>query len=300
MDADARLRGQASGLARAGSPARGARLELGDRGIDVGRDRVARLMRANGLVGVRRGRRHVTTIPDGSVTARPADLVDRDFTATGPDRLWVADFTYLRVVVGFIYLAFILDAYSRMIVGWQLASHRRATLVTDALEMAICLRDPQPGLVAHTDAGSQYTSISYTDRVAEAGMVPSIGSVGDALDNAMAESWVATIKAELIQGRIFASFEQAEHEVLEWISFYNHERLHESLGYLSPARWETGERRTTRRPFGPRRAAPPALLVSAGRPGENIAMTRKTASNQPRTLHRGRPEALQHGPPERV
>ena len=197
-------------------------LELSDRGVDVGRDRVGRLMRANGMVGVRRGRRHVTTIPDGSLTDRPADLVERNFTAPGPNRLWVGDFTYLRTTGGFVYLAFVLDAYSRMIVGWQLASHRRATLVTDALEMAICLRDPEPGLVAHTDAGSQYTSISYTDRVAGAGMLPSIGSVGDALDNAMAESWVATIKAELVQGRIFPSLERAEHEVLEWISFYNH------------------------------------------------------------------------------
>jgi transposase InsO family protein len=243
-------------------------LELADRGVDVGRDRVARLMRANGLVGVRRGRRHVTTIPDGSALTRPADLVDRDFTASGPNRLWVADFTYLRTVGGFIYLAFILDAYSRMIVGWQLASHRRSTLVTDALEMAIFLRDPEPGLVAHTDAGSQYTSIAYTDRVAEAGMLPSIGSVGDALDNAMAESWVATIKAELVQGRIFTSFEQAEHEVLAWISFYNHQRLHASLGYLSPVRYEAGERRH-KRPFGPRRPVQPALLGSAGQPGGN-------------------------------
>ena len=253
---------------RAGYGQKRTWLELADRGIDVGRDRVARLMRANGLAGVRRGRRHVTTIPDGSVSERPADLVERDFTATGPNRLWVADFTYLRTTGGFVYLAFILDAYSRMIVGWQLASHRRATLVTDALEMGICLRDPEPGLVAHTDAGSQYTSIAYTDRVADAGMLPSIGTVGDALDNALAESWVATIKAELVQGRIFASVEQAEHEVLAWISFYNHQRLHASLGYLSPTRWEAGERRT-RRPFGPRRAVPPALLGSAGRPGGN-------------------------------
>lgn len=242
---------------------------LVDQGVDVGRDRVARLMRSNGLVGVRRGRRHVTTTPDGSLVERPVDLVERDFSADRPNRLWVGDFTYLRVALGFVYLAFILDVYSRMVVGWQLASHKRATLVTDALEMAICLRDPEPGLVAHTDAGSQYTSVAYTDRVADAGMVPSIGSVGDALDNAMAESWVATIKAELIQGRIFANFEQAEHEVLEWISFYNHDRLHASLGYLSPVRYEAGERRTTRRPFGPRRPGPPALVGSAGRTGKD-------------------------------
>jgi len=156
--------------------------ELLDAGVDVGRDRVTRLMRTNGMVGVRRGRRHITTIPDGSVTDRAVDLVDRDFTADAANRLWVADFTYLRTAHGFIYLAFILDAYSRRIVGWQLASHRRVSLVTDALEMAVALRRPEPGLIAHTDAGSQYTSIAYTEKVAEHQMQPSIGSVGDALD----------------------------------------------------------------------------------------------------------------------
>ena len=183
--------------------------ELTDRGIEVGRDRVARLMRANGLTGVIRGRRHVTTSRDDSHERAP-DLVGRDFRAQAPNRLWVADFTYLRTTGGFIYLAFVLDAYSRLIVGWQLASHRRTDLVMDALEMAIALRRPSPGRVAHTDAGSQYTSCSYTERVVEAGMAPSVGSVGDALDNAMAESFVATIKAELIQGRTLAGIQAAE------------------------------------------------------------------------------------------
>lgn len=243
-------------------------LALVDNGVDVGRDRVGRLMRSNGLVGVRRGRRHVTTTADQSVELRPADLVERNFAADAPNRLWVADFTYLRTVSGFVYLAFILDVYSRMIVGWQLASHMRADLVCDALDMAVGLRDPKPGLVAHTDAGSQYGAVAYTDRVADAGMLPSVGSVGDALDNAMAESWVATFKAEAIQGRILAGLADAEHEALGFIGFYNHERLHEALGYLSPARYEAGERRQ-RRPFGPRRPVQPALLGSAGRPGEN-------------------------------
>lgn len=242
--------------------------ELLDAGVDVGRDRVARLMRAGGLVGVHRGRRHITTTPDHSAD-RPVDLVDRDFTAAAPNHLWVADFTYLRTTGGFIYLAFVLDVYSRMIVGWQIASHRRASLVTDALEMAVALRQPPPGLVAHTDAGSQYLSVAYTDKVAEHGMQPSVGTVGDALDNAMAESWVATFKTECIQGRILPGFEHAEHETLEWIGFYNTTRLHQALGYRSPVAYEQGlTRPARRRPFGPPgRAVQPALSGSAGRPG---------------------------------
>jgi putative transposase len=240
--------------------------ELTDRGIEVGRDRVARLMRQAGMSGVIRGA-HRTTVRGEALSERAEDLVERDFTASGPNRLWVADFTYLRTTTGFIYLAFILDAYSRMIAGWQLASHRRASLVTDALEMAICLRDPEPGLIAHTDAGSQYTSVAYTEKVAAAGMTPSIGTVGDALDNAMAEAWVATIKAELIQGRIYPSLEAAEYAVLDWIGFYNHHRLHTELADLCPAAFEAGVRREPRRPFGPRRADQPALPGSAGRPG---------------------------------
>lgn len=240
--------------------------ELTDRGVDVGRDRVARLMRNNGLCGVIRGR-HRTTIPDRTAS-RAGDLVDRCFTAPGPNRLWVADFTYLRTTAGFVYLAFILDVYSRMVVGWQIAAHRRASLVTDALEMAIGLRDPEPGLVAHTDAGSQYTSVAYTDRVAQAGMRPSIGTVGDAYDNAMAEAWVATIKSELIQGRIYPSTQAAEHAVLDWIGFYNQHRLHGELDDIPPAAYEDGQRRAHRRPFGPPgRTNQPALAGSAGRPG---------------------------------
>jgi transposase InsO family protein len=242
--------------------------ELTDRGVDAGRDRVARLMREQGMTGVVRGRRHATTIRDESCAGRAEDLVERDFTAPAPNRLWVADFTYLRTTGGFIYLAFVLDVYSRMIVGWQLASHRRTSLVTDALDMAVALRQPDPGLVAHTDAGSQYTSVAYSEKVAACGMQPSIGTVGDALDNAMAEAWVATIKAELIQGRIYSSLEHAEHDVLGWIGFYNHHRLHEALGDLSPAAFEAGVRRQQRRPVGPRRPVQPALVGSAGRTGE--------------------------------
>jgi len=212
--------------------------ELRRRGIEVGRDRVARVMRQNGLEGKRRGGRRRTTIPDEAALERACDLVQRDFSATRPNEKWVADLTYLRTWHGFVYLAFILDCYSRMIVGWQLARHMRTDLVLDALEMANGLRRPVAGLIAHSDRGSQYTSIRYTDRLEELGAAPSVSSKGDAYDNAMAEAWVATFKSELVDGRTFPSFEHAEHETLSWIGFYNEERLHEALGDMPPAEYE--------------------------------------------------------------
>jgi transposase InsO family protein len=212
--------------------------ELHRRGVDVGRDHVARLMRQECLEGVRRGKKKRTTIPDEAAIERARDLLQRDFTATGPNEKWVADLTYLRTWNGFVYLAFILDCYSRLIVGWQLATHLRTDLVLDALEMANGLRRPGPGLIAHTDRGSQYTSLRYTGRLDELEIAPSVGSRGDAFDNAMAEAWVATFKSELVDGRRFPSYEHAEHEILSWISFYNDERLHEELGDLPPAEYE--------------------------------------------------------------
>lgn len=212
--------------------------ELRRRGIEVGRDRVARVMRQNGLEGKRRGGRRRTTIPDEAALERACDLVQRDFSATRPNEKWVADLTYLRTWHGFVYLAFILDCYSRMIVGWQLARHMRTDLVLDALEMANGLRRPVAGLIAHSDRGSQYTSIRYTDRLEELGAAPSVSSKGDAYDNAMAEAWVATFKSELVDGRTFPSFEHAEHETLSWIGFYNEGRLHEALGDMPPAEYE--------------------------------------------------------------
>ena len=164
--------------------------------------------------------------------------MQRDFTATRPNEKWVADVTYVRTWSGFVYLAFILDCYSRMIVGWQLTTHMRTDLVLDALEMANCLRRPDAGLIAHSDRGSQYTSIRYTDRLDELGAAPSVGSKGDAYDNAMAEAWVASFKTELVDGRRFPSYEHAEHETLNWISFYNAERLHEQLDDLPPTEYE--------------------------------------------------------------
>ena len=212
--------------------------ELRRREVEVGRDHVARLMRQEGLEGVRRGKKKRTTIVDEAALERARDLLQRDFTASRPNEKWVADITYLRTWNGFVYLAFVLDCYSRMIVGWQLATHLRTDLVLDALEMANGLRRPAPGLIAHTDRGSQYTSIRYTDRLDELGAAPSVGSRGDAYDNAMAEAWVATYKSELVDGRRFPSFEHVEHETLHWIGFYNDERLHEELGDLPPAEYE--------------------------------------------------------------
>jgi transposase InsO family protein len=212
--------------------------ELRRRDVDVGRDRVARLMRQEGLVGYRRGRKHRTTIPDEAAVERARDLLQRDFTATRPNEKWVADLTYIRTWNGFVYLAFILDCFSRMIVGWQLAAHMRTELVMDALEMANGLRRPEAGLIAHSDRGSQYVSLAYTDRLDELGAAPSVGSKGDAYDNAMAEAWVATFKSELVHGRRFPSYEHVEHETLTWIAFYNDERLHEHLGDVPPSEYE--------------------------------------------------------------
>jgi Transposase and inactivated derivatives len=236
--------------------------ELRRRGVEVGRDRVARLMHQEGLEGVRRGKRKRTTIPDEAAAERARDLIQRDFAATRPNEKWVADVTYVRTWQGFCYLAFILDCYSRAIVGWQLATHLRTELVLDALEMANGLRRPGEGLIAHSDRGSQYTSLAYTGRLDELGIAPSVGSRGDALDNAMAEAWVATYKSELVDGRRFPGFEHAEHETLHWIGFYNDERLHEELGDVPPAEYERNFS-DQYRPFGPVEAGQPALTGGA-------------------------------------
>ena len=206
-------------------------------GHGIGRDQVARLMRAAGIEGVHRLKRVRTTRADDTAARHP-DLVRRDFTAAAPNELWVTDITYVATWAGVAYVCFIVDAFSRMIVGWQLATHMRTELVMDALEMANGLRRPEGGLIAHSDRGSQYTSLAYTDRLDELGAAPSVGSRGNAYDNAMAEAWVATFKTELVNGRRFPSYEHAEHETLHWIGFYNEQRLHEELGDLPPAEYE--------------------------------------------------------------
>jgi len=205
---------------------------------DVGRDRVARVMRKKGWKGVTRGKNPRTTIPGDAPGDRAEDLLDRNFTATRPNEKWVADFTYVRTWQGFVYMAFVLDIYSRKIVGWQIATHMRTDLVMDALNMAHGLRQPPDGVIAHNDRGTQYTSIAYTDRLHELGMQPSVGSRGDAYDNAMAETFVGTYKTELVAGQRFKSFEIAEHRTAEWLGFYNSERLHEMLCDIPPVEYE--------------------------------------------------------------
>jgi putative transposase len=210
-------------------------------GEQVGRGRVQRLMREAGIQGAkRRGKPWRTTKPDPAAQRRP-DLVERDFSATAPNRLWVGDLTYLRSWEGVTYLAFVLDAFSRKVVGWQLASHMRTDLVLDALRMALAQREPGADfeLVAHTDRGSQYTSADYTQELDDHGVLASVGTVGDAYDNAMAESFVDTFKTELIADRVWRSRSQLELAVVEYIAWFNNDRLHESLGDLSPVEFES-------------------------------------------------------------
>jgi putative transposase len=204
------------------------------------RCRVQRLMAANGIVGAkRRGKPWRTTKPDPDA-ARPEDLVKRNFAADAPDRLWLGDFTYLRCWEGVVYFSFVIDAFSRMVVGWQLAANMRTTLVLDALRMAIGTREPGADfqLIAHTDAGSQYTSQDYTQELEDHEVLRSIGTVGDALDNATAESFVDSFKTELIAGRVWRTRSQLELAVVEYIGWFNHERLHESLGDIPPVEYE--------------------------------------------------------------
>jgi len=215
-------------------------LALRRRGVEVGRDHVKRLMRAHDIRGAkRRGKRFQTTTPDPHAGRRP-DLVSRDFTASRPDELYVADFTYLRCWEGLVFLAFVIDVYSRRVVGWQLASHMRASLVCDALRMAVATRPrgAEVALVHHSDRGSQYTSIEFGQVLDDHQVLQSVGSVGDAYDNAMAESFVDTVKTELIADRVWRSRDQLELAIVEYLGWFNTSRLHESLGDLTPAEFE--------------------------------------------------------------
>jgi putative transposase len=206
--------------------------------IPVARCTVARLMRNLGLRGVVRGRRITTTIPD-ALAARPRDLVERDFRATRPNQLWVADLTYVATWRGFAYIAFVIDVFSRRIVGWRATSSLRSDLALDALEQALYDRETDAGLVHHSDRGVQYLSIRYTERLAEAGIEPSVGSRGDSYDNALAESVIGLFKTELIrQAGPWRGLDDVEYATLEWVAWFNTQRLLEPLGYLPPAEYE--------------------------------------------------------------
>jgi transposase InsO family protein len=213
--------------------------QLHREGYRIARCSVERLMADLGIHGALRGKFPRTTMPDHAA-GRPPDLVDRRFGAKRPHQLWVADITYCATGEGWLYASFVLDVFSRMIVGWQVASHLRTGLVLDALEMGIWRRDDtEASLVHHSDAGSQYTSIRYGERLAEAGIAASIGSVGDSYDNAMAEALNATFKHELVYLHgPWATRAQLEWAVIEWISWYNRARLHGEIGDVPPAEYE--------------------------------------------------------------
>jgi len=211
--------------------------ELAAGGVRIGRKRVARLMRLENLEGVSRRRKTFTTVRDRD--ARPApDLVERDFTATAPDQLWVADITYVPTWAGFLYLAVVLDVWSRRVVGWAMATHLRTELVLEALDMAVEQRRPT-SVIHHSDQGCQYTSVAFGLRCREVGIKPSMGSVGDAYDNAMCESFFATLECELIDRRRFQSQAEARMAVFDFIEgFYNPRRRHSALDYASPVEYE--------------------------------------------------------------
>jgi putative transposase len=241
-------------------------IDLADIGIRISRKRVARLMRHAGLAGVSRRKSTVTTVRDGARQA--PDLVDRNFTADRPNMLWVADITYIPTWAGFLYLAVVLDAFSRRIVGWSMATTLHTQVVLDALDMALWQRRPS-GVIHHSDQGSQYTSIEFGKRCREAGVRPSMGSVGDAYDNAMAESFFATLECELLDRRRFKTQAEARIAVFEFIEgFYNPRRRHSSLRYLSPITFEHQFTGITLEPGAHEHAA--VLAAVKERPG-NVA-----------------------------
>jgi len=212
--------------------------QLGREDIPVARCTVERLIRKLELQGVVRGRRPKTTIPDDAA-ARPADLVQRDFTAARPNQLWVADLTYVATWSGFVYTAFVIDAYSRKIVGWRVSRSLRSDLALDALEQALYARGASHGLVHHSDRGVQYLSIRYTERLAEAGIEPSVGNVGDSYDNALAESIIGLYKTEVIHlSGPWRSMDHVEFATLDWGDWFNNQRLLDPLGSIPPAEFE--------------------------------------------------------------
>lgn len=214
-------------------------------GVAVARCTVERLMKAKGLQGARRGKRIRTTVPDAKAPC-PLDRVNRQFKADRPNQLWVSDFTYVSTWQGMVYVAFVIDVYARFIVGWRVSSSMRTDFVLDALEQALYARKPERdgALIHHSDRGSQYVSIRYSERLAEAGIEPSVGSKGDSYDNALAETINGLYKTELIHRRApWKSKEAVELATLEWVSWFNHHRLMEPIGYIPPAEAEANYHR---------------------------------------------------------
>lgn len=227
--------------------ARKVHAELRRQGVNVARCTVERLMRAEGLRGIPREKTRRTTVSHGAQTERPADLVKRKFVATAPNQLWVADLTYIRTYSGWVYAAFVIDVYSRMITGWQVSTSLRTDLALDALDMGLWARQRAGqdvvGLVHHSDRGVQYRAIRYTERLAEAEAVASVGSKGDSYDNAMAEAFNSLFKAECVRNPVmrkdgWKSINDVEIAVAEYIDWYNHRRLHGEIGHVPPAEHE--------------------------------------------------------------
>ena len=252
--------------------------ELKALGVSVSRKRIARLMGELGIEGVSRRKRTRTTVRRED--ARPVpDLVDRDFTAEAPDRLWVADITYIPTWVGFLYLVVVIDAFSRRVVGWAMANHLRTELVLDALNMALWQRRPD-NVIHHSDQGCQYTSIAFGKRCQIAGVRPSMGSVGDCYDNALAESFFATLECELIDRCTFRTHAEARMAVFEFIEgWYNPRRRHSSIDYLSPVHYE---RRYEKR-------SKPATMKHESRLPDRLAST-----YSPTPLGMGGSDSVQH------
>jgi len=212
--------------------------QLGRENVVTARCTVERLMRKMGLQGVVRGRRCRTTIADGSAVL-PGDLVKRDFRAQRPNQLWVADFTYVATWSGFVYTAFVIDVFARRIIGWRVARSMRTELVLDALEQAIWSRCPPKGVIHHSDHGSQYLAIRYSERLTQIGVQPSTGTVGDSYDNALAETIIGLYKTEVIYHRgPWRNLEAVEYATLEWVDWFNNRRLLEPIGNVPPAEFE--------------------------------------------------------------
>jgi transposase InsO family protein len=241
LQRDAELRGSIRRVWQENFRVYGARKvwkQLNREAIPIARCTVERLMRQEGLRGVVRGRRTRTTLAD-EAQEKPLDRVQRRFVASRPDELWVADFTFVATWAGFVYVAFIIDVFARRIVGWRVSRSMHAQLVLDALEQALHAREVQNGLIHHSDRGSQYLSFRYTERLTEAGVEASVGSVGDSYDNALAETIIGLFKTEVIYARgPWRSLDAVEYATLEWVDWFNHRRLLEPIGHVPPAEFE--------------------------------------------------------------